>query len=160
MSRNVVREAIKSLEIMGIVRASPGRGTELQPFSLDYMLQMILFFQVPGNEKVVRQMFDVRKHLELSYMREAFDALTREDIAHLREIADQIRESYDREGVFADLDREFHLTLFRPLKQQVLYSGALRHLGGGRPVSAGGKAAPSAGQRHEARCHRPGPGGI
>ena len=122
VSRNVVREAIKSLEIMGIVRASPGRGTELQPFTIDYMLQMILFFQVPGNENVVRQMFDVRKHLELAYMRQAFDALTREDVARLREIVDQIRCSYDREGVFSDLDREFHLTLFRPLKQEVLYS--------------------------------------
>ena len=50
VSRNVVREAIKSMEVMGIVRAVAGRGTELLPFSMEYILQSMLFFQVPGNE--------------------------------------------------------------------------------------------------------------
>lgn len=122
VSRNVVREAIKSLEVMGIVRAVAGRGTELMPFSMDYVLQLMLFFQVPGNENTVRQMFDVRKTLEMGYMSQAFYALTREDIARLREIVDKIRVSYEQEGLFAELDREFHLTLFRPVKNEVLYS--------------------------------------
>ena len=122
VSRNVVREAIKSMEVMGIVRAVPGRGTELLPFSMEYILQEMLFFQVPGNEGTVRQMFDVRKNLELSYMRPAFHALGREDIRHLREVVNQIRVSYEQEGLFSELDREFHLSLFRPLKNEVLYS--------------------------------------
>ncbi|MBR2823184.1 MAG: FadR family transcriptional regulator [Clostridia bacterium] len=122
VSRNVVREAIKSMEVMGIVRAVAGRGTELLPFRMDYFLQGMLFFRVPGNERAVRQMFDVRKNLELSYMRQAFYALTREDILHLREVVDRIRVSYEEEGLFADLDREFHLSLFRPLKNEVLDS--------------------------------------
>ncbi len=122
VSRNVVREAIKSMEVMGIVRAVAGRGTELLSFSMEYILQSMLFFQVPGNESTVRQMFDVRKHLELSYMRDAFYSLGKEDILHLREIVDQIRVSYEQEGLFSELDREFHLTLFRPLKNAVLDS--------------------------------------
>lgn len=122
MSRNVIREAIKSMEVMGIVRAVPGRGTEMLPFTMDYLLQSLLFFQVPGNEAIVRQMFNVRKHLELSYMRQAFDALRAEDIARLREIMDRIRVSYEEEGVFSELDREFHMTLFRPIGNVVLES--------------------------------------
>ncbi len=122
VSRNVVREAIKSMEVMGIVRAVAGRGTEIRPFSMDYFLQGMLFFRVPGNEPAVRQMFDVRKNLELSYMRQAFYALQKEDVIHLREIVDKIRVSYEEEGTFADLDREFHMSLFRPLKNEVLDS--------------------------------------
>jgi len=122
VSRNVVREAIKSMEVMGIVRAVAGRGTELLPFSMEYILQSMLFFQVPGNESAVRQMFDVRRHLELSYMRDAFYALEKEDILHLREVVDQIRVSYEQEGLFSELDRDFHLSLFRPLKNAVLDS--------------------------------------
>jgi len=122
VSRNVVREAIKSMEVMGIVRAVAGRGTELLPFSMEYILQSMLFFQVPGNESAVRQMFDVRKRLELSYMHDAFYALEKEDILHLREVVDQIRVSYEQEGLFSELDREFHLTLFRPLNNVVLDS--------------------------------------
>ena len=100
VSRNVVREAIKSMEVRGIVRAVAGRGTELLSFSMEYILQSMLFFQVPGNESTVRQMFDVRKHLELSYMRDAFYALGKEDILHLREIVDQIRVSYEQKACF------------------------------------------------------------
>ncbi len=122
VSRNVVREAIKSLEAMGVVRAVAGRGTEILPFSMEYILEIMLFFQVPGNEKAVRQMFDVRKNLELSYMRQAFRTITREDITHLREVADGISASYEQEGVFAELDREFHLTIFRSLGNEVLYT--------------------------------------
>ena len=122
VSRNVVREAIKSLEVIGVVRAVAGRGTELLPFSMEYIMEVMLFFQVPGNESAVRQMFDVRRHLELSYMRDAFYALEKEDIQHLREVVDRIRVSYEQEGLFAELDRDFHLTLFRPLKNAVLDS--------------------------------------
>ena len=122
VSRNVVREAIKSMEVMGLVRAVAGRGTEILPFNMEYILQTMLFFQVPGNERAVRQMFDVRKNLELSYMRQAFHALGKEDIVRLRRIVDQIRVSYEQEGLFADLDREFHLSLFRPLNNEVLYA--------------------------------------
>ena len=122
VSRNVVREAIKSMEVMGVVRAVPGRGTELVPFSMDYLFRIMLFFQVPGNENTVRQMFDVRKALEMSYMHQAFYALSRDDVARLRQIMDKIRDSYEQEGVFAELDREFHLSLFRPLKNDVLYN--------------------------------------
>ncbi len=122
VSRNVVREAIKSLEVMGVVRAVAGRGTEVLPFSMEYILEIMLFFQVPGNEKSVHQMFDVRKNLELSYMRQAFQAITKEDITHLREVTEGIRVSYEQEGLFSELDREFHLTLFRSLDNEVLYT--------------------------------------
>lgn len=122
VSRNVVREAIKSLEVIGVVRAVAGRGTELLPFSMEYIMEVMLFFQVPGHEKTVRQMFDVRKNLEMSYMRQAFHAMTREDISRLRELADGIRISYEQEGAFAELDREFHLTMFRSLGNEVLYT--------------------------------------
>ncbi|HOQ63999.1 MAG TPA: GntR family transcriptional regulator, partial [Clostridia bacterium] len=35
VSRNVLREAIKSMELLGMVSAQPGRGTTLKAFSLD-----------------------------------------------------------------------------------------------------------------------------
>jgi DNA-binding FadR family transcriptional regulator len=105
VSRNVVREAIKSMEVMGIVRAVAGRGTELLPFSMEYILQSMLFFQVPGNESAVRQMFDVRKNLEMSYMRQAFHAMTREDIARLRELADNGEAILGKENGDGDQNR-------------------------------------------------------
>ena len=122
VSRNVLREAIKSMELMGMVSASPGRGTVVMPFNLDFVLQNVLFFRVGSNDKSVREMFGIRKTLELGYMRQAFYALSREDIVHMRECADRIRDSYRQEGLFSEADRDFHMSLFRPIGNSVLTS--------------------------------------
>ena len=53
VSRNVLREAIKSMELMGMVQACPGRGTEVREFSLDFVFQNVLFFSVAGEIKGV-----------------------------------------------------------------------------------------------------------
>ena len=87
VSRNVLREAIKSMELMGMVRACPGRGTEVQEFSLDFIFQNVLFFHMDGEDRRVREMFSIRKALEMSYMRQAFDSITQEDIAEMRACA-------------------------------------------------------------------------
>ena len=122
VSRNVLREAIKSMELMGMVSASPGRGTEILPFNLDFVMQNVLFFRVGDNNLQVREMFGIRRMLELSYMRQAFHALKKEDIAELRGYVTRMREEYEQSGQFAREDHSFHATLFRPLGNSVLNS--------------------------------------
>ena len=46
VSRNVIREAIKSMELMGMVEACPGRGTEVREFTMDFVFQNALFFRL------------------------------------------------------------------------------------------------------------------
>lgn len=123
VSRNVLRESIKSMELMGMVRACPGKGTEVQAFNLDFILQNVLFFQVgPQEEHSIREMFVVRKVLELAYMRQAFHAMTEEDVRALRSLADAMRDNWSRGVFFIQEDKDFHLTLFRSLHNDVLLS--------------------------------------
>lgn len=123
VSRNVLRESIKSMELMGMVRACPGKGTEVQAFNLDFILQNVLFFQVgPQEEHSIREMFGVRKVLELAYMRQAFHAMTEEDVRALRSLADAMRDNWSRGVFFIQEDKDFHLTLFRSLHKDVLLS--------------------------------------
>ena len=122
VSRNVLREAIKSMELMGMVRACPGRGTEVQEFSLDFIFQNVLFFHMDGQDKPVREMFAIRRALELSFMREAFLSITKEDIAEMRACAGEIRSQWEKGEMFADADRRFHMALFRSLNNMVLNS--------------------------------------
>jgi len=122
VSRNVIREAIKSMELMGMVEARPGRGTEVREFSLDFLFRHALFFRLADNESTVRQMFDIRKTLELGYMRQAFDSIRQEDIAHMRVVVGRMRSSWEKSGIFAQEDREFHQTLFRSVGNPVLLS--------------------------------------
>ena len=122
VSRNVLREAIKSMEVMGMVSASPGRGTVIMPFNLDFVMQNVLFFRVGEDDARVREMFGIRKALELGYMRQAFLALEPADVKYIRICAQQIRRDYEQAGLFAQADREFHMALFRPLGNSVLSS--------------------------------------
>lgn len=129
VSRNVLREAIKSMELMGMVQACPGRGTEVREFSLDFVFQNVLFFNVGGEEKPVHEMFGIRRMLELSYMRQAFYALDddgmraiRDCTTRLRECAQHLNEDEGAALAFTRIDREFHMALFRPLGNSVLNS--------------------------------------
>ncbi len=122
VSRNVIREAIKSMELMGMVEACPGRGTEVREFSLDFIFQHALFFRMAEDGNLVRQMFDIRKTLELGYMRQAFDRIRPEDIAQMREIVGHMRSSWEESGAFAREDRQFHQTLYASVGNPVLMS--------------------------------------
>ena len=122
VSRNVLREAIKSMELMGMVRACPGRGTEVRAFSLDFIFQNVLFFHMDGQDKHVREMFSIRKALELNFMRQAFDSITKEDIAEMRECATEIRKLWESGQMFEEADRRFHTALFRSLNHSILNS--------------------------------------
>ena len=122
VSRNVLREAIKSMELMGLVEACPGRGTRVLEFSLDFIFQHVLFFNMAEDDASVRQMFDIRKTLELGYMRQAFDAIQPADIRKMRELAGQMRGHWEQSGTFAREDMLFHQTLFAPIGNPVLNS--------------------------------------
>ncbi len=122
VSRNVIREAIKSMELMGMVEACPGRGTEVRDFSLDFIFQHALFFRLSEDDALMRQMFDLRRTLELGYMRQAFDRIQPESIARMREIVGRMKTSWEESGAFALEDREFHQTLFSCVGNPVLTS--------------------------------------
>ncbi|MED9822453.1 MAG: FadR/GntR family transcriptional regulator [Christensenellales bacterium] len=122
VSRNVLREAIKSMELMGMVQACPGRGTEVKEFSLDFVFQNVLFFNVGGEDKPVHEMFGIRRMLELGYMRQAFYTLNEEDIQLLRDCVHRMHESIHDDIAFTCADRDFHMALFRPLQNGVLNS--------------------------------------
>ena len=114
---------------LGMVQACPGRGTEVREFSLDFVFQNVLFFNVGGEDKPVREMFGIRRMLELSYMRQAFFALENEDVKKLRgcltrmqECAARLPEDESASTLFTEIDREFHRLLFRPLGNGVLNS--------------------------------------
>lgn len=123
VSRNVLREAIKSMELMGMVQASPGKGTVVKEFNLDFIFQNVMFFTIGEQEDTaIHEMFGIRKVLELANMRQAFHALTSEDIQTIRACADSIRTKWERKEFFYEDDRAFHMALFRPLNNGVLNS--------------------------------------
>ena len=67
-------------------------------------------------------MFDIRKTLELGYMRQAFDSVRQEDIRAMRGLVKQMKVHWEESGVFAREDMLFHQTLFSAIGNPVLNS--------------------------------------
>ncbi|MDD3334979.1 MAG: FCD domain-containing protein [Eubacteriales bacterium] len=122
VSRNVLREAIKSMELMGMIQSCPGRGTVVKAFNLDFIFQNVLFFTVGEEKRSIREMLGIRKMIELSYMREAYLALTDSDIRKIRDSLEAIKTKWEQHIFFHADDKAFHMTLFAHLKNSVLTS--------------------------------------
>ncbi len=122
VSRNVLREAIKSMELMGMVSAYPGRGTIIQEFNLEFIFQNVMFDTMSKENTTISEMLEIRKKLELSYMRKAFQQLTHEDVVRIRGILEEIKNKWKKHIFFHADDREFHMALFSHLENQTLNS--------------------------------------
>lgn len=122
VSRNVLREAIKSMELMGMVSAQAGRGTVLKQFNLDFIFQNVILGAAGEEDDAIAQMLDIRKRLELGYMRLAFANLEEEDIRHIREILENIKRQWAEHRFFHADDRAFHLAIFSRMGNKTLIS--------------------------------------
>ncbi len=120
VSRNVLREAIKSMELMGMIQSCPGRGTMVKAFTLDFIFQNVLFFTVGEEQKAIHQMLGIRRMIELGYMRQAYLALTTDDIRSIRSTLEIIKEKWEQRIFFHADDKTFHMALFQHLNNDVL----------------------------------------
>lgn len=120
VSRNVLREAIKSMELLGMVSAQPGRGTVLKAFNLDFVFQNVLFAAAGEEDYAISEMLDIRKRLELGYMRQAFNSLEKDDIARIRAIMDDIRKAFEEHHLFHGGDKAFHMAIFSKVPNKTL----------------------------------------
>lgn len=56
VSRNVLREAIKSLEITGVVHSTPGVGIVIQEFSTDYLFNSLVYARSDDGQEMLEQL--------------------------------------------------------------------------------------------------------
>ncbi len=121
VSRNILREALKGLTLMGVISGCPGKGNVLQPFSCEDIMSNALFCAARGNKRIIPQLLDVRKKLELSYMREAFQTMMAEDIRNIRAILERIKSQWAAGIYFHADDKDFHMALFSRIDNQALH---------------------------------------
>lgn len=133
VSRNVLREAIKALEITGIISSKPGVGIILQEFNPDFLFQTLFYNITSDSETLLSQTLSVRRTLELGFMKEAFDAVTANEVVQLREQVAVMRriceEKYVRSertvvfgAEFYQADASFHKILYSRLDNVILKS--------------------------------------
>lgn len=119
VSRSSVREAVKALEVLGIIEARHGTGLFVKDFSFDPIFEN-LPYAILSDLKQVVDILEVRFYLECSTVERVIEALTEEQLEELRDIMHRM-ESLAQQGIYsADVDRAFHECLCRNLDNPIL----------------------------------------
>lgn len=119
VSRNVLREAMKSFEIMGVLTSKSGVGVMLNSFNPSFLSSCIFLNLIADSTDLVEQSQEARKVMELGFSKESFDAVTPQSLEKLEGILQKMNEGSDLLD-FYELDALFHKTLLEPVGNYVL----------------------------------------
>lgn len=107
VGRSVVREALKSLTLLGLIEVRPGDGTYLRRAESAILPQALEWGLLLG-EKRVSDLIEARHHLEVLITKLAATRRTEADLSALHEYLDQMRNAQDTDDFVAG-DIAFHV---------------------------------------------------
>ncbi|MGX7673716.1 FadR/GntR family transcriptional regulator [Plantactinospora sp. DSM 117369] len=118
VSRLSLREAIKSLESVGVLHARHGGGVYVAEFSFAPILENLPYgFQL--SERNLRELLELRESLEEGLMPKVRQAIRPSDLRELDALAQSMQQA-EAEPIAAELDRQFHRRLFEPLDNRLV----------------------------------------
>lgn len=119
VSRGSVRDAIRSLELIGLVEPRQGMGTLICEPSADVLLSPLAAI-IRQKRKLVRELLDVRKIIEPALARRAAVHATPAQITEMEELLERQREKVQRGELSIDEDTEFHYRIAQAADNSVL----------------------------------------
>jgi len=120
IGRPSVREALRVLEVMGLIEIRPGQGSFVTERSPESQQMQLLQSMLQEDEYVV-ELLEVRELLEPQIASLAAQSATVDDIRCMEEILGRMEESFSEGGTGADENIEFHLALTKAVGNRVLY---------------------------------------
>jgi GntR family transcriptional repressor for pyruvate dehydrogenase complex len=110
VSRSSVREAIRSLELQGLVISRPGAGTFINTESLDSVMAL-LAATLSTDVARLRDVFEMRHLLEPSIAALAAQRATPEEVGRMREALEEQVRQIARGQTGVEADTAFHFAL-------------------------------------------------
>lgn len=119
ISRISLREATRSLQTLGVIEAKRGKGLYVSAFSFSPILDQ-LPYGLSAHGASLQEVLVVRETLEEGLIDAVAKRITTEDLDALDDLVDQMERRRGEEQAMADVDKAFHLRLFRPLENELL----------------------------------------
>ncbi|MCD6291340.1 MAG: FadR family transcriptional regulator [Anaerolineae bacterium] len=119
VSRAVVREALRSLESLGIIRSRRGEGRYVNAFSLDPIVRNLNYSMLFDAEDVW-EILDVRERLEAGFIADAIAAMNEETLSRLRELIEKMRQRAESDEEFLEEDLAFHRVIYQVVDNHLL----------------------------------------
>ena len=119
-SRNSVREAVKSLEALGILEARRGAGLILRPFTFDRIFDNLEFGMMFGMKSVI-DVIEFRLYLEFGMAEVIAHDVTADQLNNLAGILKKMHKSAQK-GIWRleEEDHAFHLALWDNLENELM----------------------------------------
>ena len=119
VSRNALREALRSLEALGVVEARQGKGRYLRQFDFEVITDNLAYSLILDNTSMC-ELLEVRRVLEIGFLPKAISTLQKEDLDHLKTIVKEMRSKTRGGETYSPDEGAFHRTLFRGVEIELL----------------------------------------
>lgn len=120
VSRTVIREALRSLSMAGVVRIHQGKGIFVLPFNRAIPGHEFSY-GVTDDQILFSQLLELRTILELGAIDLAILRGTKSDWDHLRGLVGAMHEATRDGHATEELDLRFHLAILRATRNDALY---------------------------------------
>ena len=137
VGRSAVREALKVLDILGMIDIRPGQGTFISSDEANFFI-VPLSWSLFLNSGDIDNILEVRNVLEKKAAELAAESVQMDALQHLRDIEQRIHQAFVERNyqAFLNGDIEFHLCLAECSGNQIIYgmiqiiSNLMRHVSG------------------------------
>lgn len=119
VSRSSLRDAIRALELMGLVEPRQGEGTVVRKPSSDSLINPLAAMLLQERE-LVSELLEFRAMIEPTLARRAATYASAEDLNHLKNILRRQKEKVDRRELAIEEDSEFHYAIAKIAKNSVV----------------------------------------
>ncbi|HCC56377.1 MAG TPA: GntR family transcriptional regulator [Solibacterales bacterium] len=119
VGRASLREALKALEIMGLIETRLGDGTYVCQRS-EFLSKPLLWAITSRSETEVHELVEARKLIETELAGLAAERATAEDLKLIGAHLDRMEHSLQRENEFLQADIEFHLAIGQSAHNSIL----------------------------------------
>lgn len=119
VGRSSVREAVKSLQSVGIVDVRQGNGLYVRELNFDPMLETFLF-GMQFDPHTLAELLQIRIWLEVAVIGDAVEHIGPDEIAKLEDILITWEQRVRTGEEYSDLDEMFHEIIYGVLGNQTL----------------------------------------
>ncbi|ACB85807.1 FadR/GntR family transcriptional regulator [Natranaerobius thermophilus] len=117
VSRSSIREALKTLEKINLLKSVPGRGVYLSSEEDEGSVSALAYPLLLTND--IEELFEARELIQVEMARKAAKRATEEDIKNIREVIRKASQA-ETKSEKAELDVEFDLNLAKAARNSVL----------------------------------------
>jgi GntR family transcriptional repressor for pyruvate dehydrogenase complex len=119
VSRSSIRDAIRRLELVGLVEPRQGSGTRVREISTETLVSPLANV-IAQKRQMVNELLEFRQMLEPGMAARAAEHATRDDVAKMEEILDRQERKVRSGGLAIEEDSEFHYRIATAARNSVV----------------------------------------